>query len=82
MRTVGHRKIREVSLHASSALLREGAMFNDEIHQLPTGKTTYFLKGVYRYGSHEQANAHWLECVIKGMAQHAKDSTQPPSDLE
>lgn len=73
MRTVGQRKIREISLHASSTLLREGAMFNDEIHQLPTGKTTFFPKGVYRYSSHEQANTHWMECVINGIAQHAAE---------
>ena len=69
MHTVGQRKIREISLHASADLLREGAMFNDEIHLLPTGKTTYFPKGVFRYSSHEQANAHWIACVAKGMAE-------------
>lgn len=72
MRIVGRRKTRAITLHASAELLREGALFNDEIHRLPTGHTTYFPKGIYRYHSHEDANAHWVECVIHGIAQHAK----------
>lgn len=72
MRIVGRRKTRAITLHASAELLRAGALFNDEIHRLPTGHTTYFPKGIYRYHSHEDANAHWVECVIHGIAQHAK----------
>lgn len=72
MRTVGSRKIRPVHVHATGDLLRQGALFNDEIHLLPTGNTTYFPKGVYRYTSHEEANKHWIECIVKGIAQHAQ----------
>ncbi len=67
----GHRKIRQISLVASADLLRQGALFNDEIHQLPTGSTTYIPKGLYRYASHEQANRHWMDCVVKGMVRNA-----------
>lgn len=68
MRMTGHRKIRPISIQASAALLEEGSLFNDELHKLPTGNTTFIPKGVYRYTSHEQANYHWMECVAKGMA--------------
>lgn len=51
---------------------KSAAGFNDEIHKLPTGNTTFFPKGVYRYKTHEEANQHWLDCVVKGMAEHAR----------
>lgn len=71
MRMTGHRKIRPISLQASADLLRQGALFNDEIHQLPTGSTTFIPKGIYRYASHEQANRHWMECIVKGIVRNA-----------
>jgi len=72
MRTVGKRKIRDISNKASGELLKQGALFNDEIHKLPTGKTTFMPKGIYRYPSHEEANKHWEKCLIKGMADNAR----------
>ncbi len=71
MRTVGQRKERPIGLLASGALLAEGARFNDEIHRLPTGDTTFIPKGVYRFNTHEDANQHQLECLTKGMAKIA-----------
>jgi hypothetical protein len=71
MRTVGKRAMRPVTEKASGELLKQGALFNDGIHHLPTGKITYFPKGIYRYKTHEDANQHWDDCVIQGMAKHA-----------
>lgn len=71
MRTVGKRKIQAVSLKASEQLLRQGALFNDEIHKLPTGNTTFIPKGIYRYRTQEDANKHWEDCMIEGMAGNA-----------
>ena len=68
MRTIGHRKERPVSISASGELLAEGARFNDEIHRLPTGNTTFIPKGVYRFMTHEEANQHQLDCLVNGMA--------------
>ena len=68
MRTIGHRKERPVSISASGELLAEGARFNDEIHRLPTGDTTFIPKGVYRFMTHDEANQHQLDCLVKGMA--------------
>ena len=71
MRTVGQRKERPIGLLASGALLVEGARFNDEIHRLPTGDTTFIPKGVYRFKTHEDAYQHQLDCLAKGMAKVA-----------
>lgn len=71
MRIVGHRKERQISFTASAALLAEGARFNDEIHRLPTGNTTYIPKGIFRFKTHEQANRHQQDCLVEGMAQIA-----------
>lgn len=71
MRTVGQRKQRPIGLLASGVLLAEGARFNDEIHRLPTGDTTFIPKGVYRFKTHEDANQHELDCLTKGMAKVA-----------
>jgi hypothetical protein len=73
MRTIGHRKERPVGISASGELLAEGARFNDEIHRLPTGNTTFIPKGVYRFLTHAEANQHQLDCLVKGMAQIAKE---------
>ena len=72
MRILGKRKIRTVSNEASSFLLKEGALFNDEIHKLPTGNTTFIPKGIYRYKTQEEANQHWEDCLVSGIAQNAR----------
>ena len=71
MKTVGHRKERPVSPIASGLLLAEGARFNDEIHRLPTGDSTFIPKGLYRFMTHAEANRHQLDCLAKGMAKIA-----------
>ncbi|MDR2239004.1 MAG: hypothetical protein LBE33_00995 [Zoogloeaceae bacterium] len=71
MRTVGHRKERPITFSASSALLAEGARFNDDIHRLPTGNTTRIPKGLYRFKSFAEANQHQQDCLVAGMVQIA-----------
>ncbi|MBI5937518.1 MAG: hypothetical protein HY850_06700 [Betaproteobacteria bacterium] len=71
MRTVGHRKERPIAFSASAALLVEGARFNDEIHRLPTGRTSLVRKGLFRFKTHEDANRHELECLAEGIAKIA-----------
>lgn len=68
MRIIGHRKERPISFSASAVLLAEGARFNDEIHRLPTGNSTFIPKGVVRFKTHEEANQHQLDCLVEGMA--------------
>jgi len=71
MRTIGHRKERPVTFSASAELLAEGARFNDEIHRLPTGNTTFIPKGLFRFKNHEDANRQQLDHLTEGMAQIA-----------
>lgn len=71
MRAIGQREQRPITFSASVALLVEGAHFNDKIHRLPTGRSTFIPKGVFRFKSHEAANRHQQACLIEGMAQIA-----------
>ena len=71
MRTIGSRQERPPGLFPSGDLLAEGARFNDEIHRLPTGNTTFIPKGVYRFMTHAEANQHQLDCLASGMAKIA-----------
>ena len=72
MKTVGHRKERPITFSASGVLLEEGARFNDELHQLPTGNKTFIPKGVFRFNRHEDANRQQQDCLVTGMAQIAR----------
>lgn len=53
--------------------MERGARFNDEIHRLPTGETTFVPKGVYRFKTLEAADEHLMDCIAKGMAKLARD---------
>jgi len=48
--------------------LAEGGRFNDEIHRLPTGNTTFIPKGVYHFMTHAEANQQQSACLARGMA--------------
>jgi hypothetical protein len=50
---------------ASGLLLAEGARFNEAISRL--APTTFVPKGVYRFKSHDEANRHELDCLVRGM---------------
>ncbi|WP_154715814.1 hypothetical protein [Sterolibacterium denitrificans] len=71
MKTIGRRKERPIGRFASGALLAEGARFNEEIHRLPTGGTTFVPKGIYRFKTLEEADQHRLDCLARGMARVA-----------
>ena len=73
MRTVGRRKEHPITFSASSALLAEGARFNDEMHRLPTGSTTFIPKGVYHFKNHEDANRQQQDLLVEGMAEIAME---------
>jgi hypothetical protein len=54
-------------------LLIEGARFNDAMHGLPTGNTSFIPKGVFRFMSHAEANRHQADCLTQGMARIARE---------
>lgn len=71
MRIIGHRQEHPITFSASAELLLEGARFNDQIHLLPTGNATFIPKGVFRFMTHEEANAHHVNCLVDSMVQAA-----------
>jgi hypothetical protein len=76
MKKVGHKKLMNPQHAASGQLLRRGCELNDALHELPTGNTTWFPKGIYRYKSAIEANRHWDECVAKGIASQLSKSNK------
>lgn len=73
MRVVGRRKERAITYSAESALLLEGARFNDEIHRLPGGNLTCIPKGVYRFRTHEDANRQQHEWIVESIVCLARE---------
>ena len=70
MKVIGKRKLPEISIEASVELFLRGCELNDNLHKLPTGNTTYFPKGIYRYATFEESNRHWDDCIASGIAKH------------
>jgi hypothetical protein len=50
---------------ASGLLLIEGARFSEAVSRL--SPTTFVPKGVYRFRTHEEANRHEQDCLVRGM---------------
>jgi hypothetical protein len=72
VRTVGFRKLHDISFRASAEKLRQGALWNDSLQPLSGGARIALARGVYRYASHEEADAAWREAIAVGMAQLAR----------
>lgn len=62
---VGRRKKTEISPHADGESLREAALFGAGLQKL--GAVFRFPYGVYRYKTHDEANRHWLECMVDNV---------------
>jgi hypothetical protein len=65
MRKIGTRQEPALVYQANGALLAEGARFNETMAQL--APSTFIPKGVYRFASHEDANRHQQDCLVRGM---------------
>lgn len=69
MRVVGKEKAFSVSPEASYANLRAADSFMSMLRGLAGGMRHFFPKGVYRYRSHEEADAAWVDAVARDMAE-------------
>ena len=69
---VGKRKERPITFHATAENFIEGCQFNDELHALPTGRILHMRKGVYHFRTHEEADAHRTDSLIRGIADTAR----------
>lgn len=65
MKTIGKRIERQLSLQAMGDLLREGGRFNTEMQKLQS--SFRFPMGLYRYKTHEEADRHWVEAIVRNM---------------
>lgn len=69
MRVLGKEKLFAATSEASYANLVAADRFMSMLHGLTGGMRHYFPKGVYRYRSHEEADAALLDAVARDMAQ-------------
>jgi hypothetical protein len=68
MRTIGKRIEPIPSGKPSAENFIRGCRMNDELQNLPTGKTTFIPRGkVYRFKTHLEANRFQEECIISGI---------------
>ncbi len=72
MRVVGNRAQYDISALPSAEKLVTGARWNDAFAAVfGHADQGAFPKGVYRYRSHEEADAAWLEAIAVRMARIA-----------
>jgi hypothetical protein len=71
MRRVGSRREPELTAQASGLRLAEGARFSEVVARL--APTTFIPKGVYRFNSHDEANRHAQDCLVRGMGRLAAE---------
>lgn len=68
MKTIGSRKMPELALEPSAALLERAAAINDTLVALLPGGRTGIVKGIYRYRTLAEANRHQDEMTAAAMA--------------
>lgn len=71
MKVIGRRAEAPLSYSASGELLAQGARFNDDLRGFPTGDGGCIPKGLYRFRTHEDANAQAQKCLADFMARLA-----------
>jgi hypothetical protein len=72
MKQIGIRKEQPLTRETSGAGLASAVAFSADLTRLAGGRVM-FPKGVFRYKSHEDANAHESRCLAEGMAKLARD---------
>ena len=72
MRQVGHRREPEALPETDGAALAGAVEFSANLTRLAGGRVM-FPKGVFRYKTHGEANAHQEACLAVGMAQLAME---------
>lgn len=71
MRQIGKRKEPPITPEATGENLAGGVEFSADMAKL-AGGSVMFPKGVFRYKTHEEANAHQELWLARGMAQLAR----------
>ena len=72
MKIVGKRQVPEIFAIASAEQLRRSARFNEMLQStMPNGNQGYIPKGVYRFHSNREANAHQEACLVAHLVRIA-----------
>ncbi len=72
MKQVGKRVESQVQIQASGESLAAAFAVTHTASSLCQGRVM-FPKGVFRYKTHEEANAHEAQCLAEGMARLARE---------
>ena len=70
MRRIGTRREPEMAARPDGLLLAQGARFSETISSL--APSTFIPKGIYRFKSHDEADRHQRDCLVRGMARLAE----------
>lgn len=81
MRVVGRRKESLAGAATPGELLAIGARFVEECRNFPSKGSTFVPKGVYRFATHEDADAHRNACLAQGMAKLAQKWQSQAKDI-
>lgn len=73
MRILGKERTFAATSEASYANLVAADRFMSMMRGLAGGMRHFFPKGVYRYRSHEEADAAWIDAVARDMAELEKE---------
>lgn len=68
MRTVGNRVQYRIDIEPSIANLLAGARWNTDMQRLTPHFRLPIARGVYRFGSHEDADAAWQKVIVAALA--------------
>lgn len=74
MKSVGHRRLRQISAQPSGKLLAEGARANADLLSFPGVESGFIPKGVYLHRTLAMANRQWDECLAKAMARRRQQA--------
>ena len=78
-KTIGRRIEPPLTYSASATALKAGVALSASLSELC--KTGYVPKGVYRYASHAEANAHDDACLAQNMAMRALERDKRHKDV-
>ena len=68
MRQIGHRTLSQPSLLPTADALRAAAIHQRTGQSLASMATTGFVKGIYRFATHEEMNRHGDEALVSAIA--------------
>lgn len=78
MRIVGHRTEPPITFTPTSNALKIGARMCTDMQAFPGGKASGMLRNnVFHFKTHEDAHAHWENCLIQAMVQLAVTPHMP-----